>query len=247
MRRLISIVIPAYIAEKFVVKTLSRVERALDDVRYPYEIICVVDGGADKTFENAFDFARSKKGKIKVFGYKKNMGKGYAVRFGMEKARGDVIGFIDAGVEINPNGISMLLEHLEWYDADVIVGSKRHPASKVYYPWQRKILSFGYQMIVKFLFGLNVRDTQSGIKFYKREIIKKILPKLTVNSFAFDIEMLSVANMLGYKKIYEAPIESKMDFSSSTIATKGFIKTSWYTLVDTLGVYYRLNILHYYN
>jgi len=177
------------------------------------------------------------------------MGKGHAVRFGMAKAKGDIIGFIDAGLELEPNGLSMLLEHFEWYNADIIVGSKRHPASKVFYPWQRKILSFGYQMVVRLLFGLKVRDTQVGMKFYRREVLEKVLPRVLVKTFAFDVEILSVAYYLGYRRIFEAPVELSMKFKGgvSTIASKGFVKTAWAMLWDTAAVFYRLRILHYYD
>ena len=247
-KKLISIVMPAYKAEDFIVKTLEGVKNTLDQIRYPYEIICVVDGKTDKTFEKASKFASNYPTKIKVTGYKRNMGKGNAVKFGMARARGDVIGFVDAGVELNPNGISMLLEHFEWYGADIIIGSKRHAASKIYYPWYRKIMSFGYQVIVGILFGLKVKDTQVGMKFFRREVIKKVLPRLLVKAFAFDIEMLSVANYLGYKRIYEAPVELKMKFSgTSTIISKGFVRTVFSMFWDTAAVFYRLRILRYYD
>lgn len=247
-KNLVSIVIPAYKAEDFIVKTLQRVKGTLDQIRYPYEIICVDDGSPDNTFNKALKFSLLYPKQIKVFGYKENRGKGTAVRFGMSKAKGDIIGFVDAGIELNPNGISMLLEHFEWYDADIVIGSKRHPASKVYYPWQRKFLSFGYQIITKILFGLNVRDTQVGMKFFRREVVKKVLPRLLVKAFAFDIEMLSVASYLGYKRIYEAPVELKMKFSNaSTIVSKGFVKVVYSVFVDTLAVFYRLRILRYYD
>ncbi len=246
---LLSVVIPAYKAEKIINRTLSRVKETLDQTRYAYEIICVVDGDIDGTFKKAKRFSFNFPDKVRVFGFKKNRGKGNAVRFGMSRAKGDVVGFIDAGIELDPNGISMLLEHFEWYGADIIIGSKRHPASKVVYPWQRKIISFGYQMIVKVLFGLNVRDTQVGMKFFRSGVVKKLLPRLLVKAFAFDIEMLAVANYMGYKRIYEAPVELKMKFDSgvSTIASSGFLKTALSMLWDTLAVFYRLKILHFYD
>ena len=245
----LSIIIPAYKAENFIAQNLRKVQKVMDQTRYPYEIICVVDGNVDRTMEEAQKVVAKYPDKIQVIGYSMNMGKGHAVRFGMAKAKGDIIGFIDAGVELNPNGLSMLLEHFEWYKADIIVGSKRHPASKVIYPWQRKILSFGYQMIVRILFGLKVRDTQVGMKFFRREVLEKVLPRIVVKTFAFDVEILSVANYLGYKRIYEAPIEMRMQFKGgvSTIASKGFIKTAWLMLWDTAAVFYRLRILRYYD
>ena len=150
---------------------------------------------------------------------------------------------------MNPNSLSILLEHFEWYNADIIVGSKRHPASKVEYPWQRKIISFGYQIVVKALFGLKVRDTQVGMKFFKREVLEKVLPRVLVKAYAFDVELLAVAYFLGYRRIFEAPVELKMKFGGgvSTIASKGFIRTSFHMLWDTAAVFYRLKILHYYD
>ena len=245
----LSIIIPAYKAENFIARNLRKVMRVMDQTRYPYEIICVVDGNIDKTKEEAQMVADKFPDKVKVVGYSMNMGKGHAVRYGMAKAKGDIIGFIDAGLELNPNGLSMLLEHFEWYKADIIVGSKRHPASKVIYPWQRRILSFGYQMIVRVLFGLKVRDTQVGMKFFRREVLEKVLPRILVKTFAFDVEILSVAYYLGYKRIFEAPIEMRMQFEGgvSTIASRGFINTAWRMLWDTAAVFYRLKIRHYYD
>ena len=163
----------------------------------------------------------------------------------MAKAKGDYIAFIDAGMEIDPNGISMLLEHLEWYNADIIVGSKRHLASVVQYPWDRKILSWGYYLLVRWLFGIKVKDTQPGIKIFKRKVLEKILPRLVVKKYAFDIEMLAVAHRKGFTRIYEAPIKLKHKFGSVTNAAT--LNTIWHMLSDTLAVWYRLKILKSYD
>lgn len=244
---LISVIVPVYKEEGSIVKRLGNIKRVMDKTGKLYEIICVVDGKVDRTYEHARKFAKKHQGQIRVVGYLTNLGKGHAVRYGMAKAKGDIIAFIDAG-DIDTNSISMLLEHFKWYDADVIIGSKRHPVSRVEYPWQRKILSFGYQMLVRVLFDLKVRDTQVGLKLFKREVLEETLPRLLVKAFAMDIEMLAVANYLGFKKIYEAPVDLKMEFGgTSTLASKGFAKTIFSMLWDTAAVFYRLRILDYYN
>jgi dolichol-phosphate mannosyltransferase len=242
----LSVIVPAYRQEKSIAKDLKRIRRVLNKLRYKCELICVVDGIIDKTYEVAKSVEKQLNG-VKVYSYDRNMGKGYAVRYGMAKSKGKIIAFIDAGMDINPNGLSMCLEHLEWYGADIIVGSKRHPASKILeYPWQRRLLSFGYQGLVRLLFNLNVRDTQTGIKFFRREVLEKVLGRLLNKKFAFDIEILSVAHKLGFKRIYEAPVELKMEFEASTIATKGFLRTAALMLWETLAIYYRLKIIRYY-
>lgn len=245
--KLISVIVPAYRQEKTIAKDLKKIKDVLDKLRYPAELICVVDGRIDKTFEEANKVAKAHKN-VRVIGYLTNKGKGYAVRFGMAASKGDIIAFIDAGMDLNPNSLSILLEHFEWYEADIVVGSKRHPASKVIYPWQRKILSFGYQMVVWFLFGLKIKDTQVGVKFYRRQVLEKVLPRLLVKAFAFDIEILAVANYLGFKRIFEAPVEVRLDFGgTSSVTNRKFLKTVFLMFKDTLAVFYRLRIIRYYS
>lgn len=239
----ISLIIPAYKQEKTIQKDLRYIISVLNSIRFSYELIVVIDGKMDQTFQKA-SMVRSPY--LKVIGYTNNHGKGFAIRYGTVRARGKIVGFLDAGMDLKPNGIAILLEHFEWYNADIIVGSKLHPVSKVKYPYQRRILSWGYRFLTRLLFGLSVRDTQVGMKFFKRSVLKDILPRLLVKTYAFDIEMLAVAYSLGYRRIYEAPVE--LDFQGvSSIASKGFWKVALLMLWDTLAVFYRLKILHYYD
>lgn len=246
-RPLLSVIVPAYKQEKTIYQDLKRIRDVLDQLRYKTELICVVDGRIDRTFEEAKKFSKSSKN-AEVIGYKTNRGKGYAVRYGMAASKGDIVAFIDAGMDIDPNGLSMCLEHFEWYKADIIVGSKRHPASKVDYPWQRRVLSFCYQLLVFVLFGFKIRDTQVGLKIFKRSILERVLPRLLVKAFVIDVEILAVANYLGYNRIYEAPVNIKLDFGGSSIITsQRFLKLVLLMLKDTLSVFYRLRIIKYYS
>ena len=240
---LVTVIIPAFKQEKTIKKDLLRIQHVMEQLRYKYEIIVVVDGTIDKTYENA---KKVKSSKTTIVGYPRNHGKGYAIRYAMERAKGDIIGFIDSGMDLNPNGLSILLERFEWYDADIIVGSKRHPESKVSYPFERRVISFLSQVFIRVLFGLNVRDTQVGMKFFKREVIKDVLPRLLVKKFAFDIEILVVAFHLGYHKIFEVQIELNYNFEKN-IVSQGLISALARTLWDTLGIFYRLKITHYYD
>lgn len=244
----LSVVTPAWKKEKTILKDLEEIKKVLDKIRYDYEIIVAVDGTADdKTFQEA---KKIKSDKVKVCGYKINKGKGYIVRYGMARAKGDLVAFLDAGMEIDPNGLSMLLEHMEWYKADVIVGSKRHPASQVSYPRSRRVISWLYQLFVRVFTGLNVRDTQVGLKVYRRPVLEKVLPRMIVKRYAFDLEMLVVAHHLGYKRIYEAPIKMSYNFSDLTHAAsirQIFAPNGmWQSFLDTLAIIYRLRFLRYY-
>jgi len=237
----LSLIIPVFRQEKTILKNISLIKQALDTIRYDYEIIVVVDGKIDHSFEI---IKKAKIAKVVCLYYHDNRGKSFAIRLGMHQAKGDYIMFLDSGNEIDTSGISMLLEHMEWYDADVIVGSKRHPASYVTYSISRKILSYGYYMLVKLLFGISVKDTQAGIKIYKKNVIKKVLPRLVEKKFAGDLEILVVASSLGFKRIYEAPI--RLNYTLATITSAATMDAIKGIFQDTLAIWYRKNILHYY-
>jgi glycosyltransferase involved in cell wall biosynthesis len=239
--KLLSIVVPAYLQEKTIARDLKYLTKTLSRLKILHEIIVVVDGLDDKTLENA---NKIKSKNIKVLSYPVNKGKGYAVKHGVLKARGNVIGFIDAGMDIDAEGIRMLLNHMDWYNADVIVGSKLHPVSQVTYPPIRRVLSWGYRIFTRLLFGFKIRDTQVGLKIFKRKVVKEVFPKLLVKKFAFDVEILAVAYSLGYTRIYEAPV--RLTFGSSNITSKNLWKIILHMLWDTLAVYYRIKILNYY-
>lgn len=238
---LLSVVVPTYKQEKTILKDIKNIGKTLDELEYDYEIIVVIDGIVDNTKKI---LQKNKNSNVKIISYEKNQGKGHAVRTGMLAAKGDVVGFMDAGMDINPAGFKMLLNHMEWYDADVVVGSKLHPVSKVNYPMYRKILSWGYRLITKTLFGFKVRDTQVGLKFFKRKVVKDVFPRLLVKRYAFDIEILAVAYQLGYKRIYEGPIE--INFKENSINKNGMWRVVFLMLWDTAAVFYRLKILNYY-
>ncbi len=241
----VSVIIPAYKQEKTIERDVRNIDDVMSKTRFNYEIIVVVDGLVDKTYINASKVRRKK---VKVYGYGKNKGKGFAIRYGMARSDGDYIAFIDSGMDIDPNGISLILEHLEWYGADIMVGSKRHAASKVNYPFIRKFYSSVYYLFVKFLLGLKVKDTQAGLKVFKREVLEAVLPRLLVKEFAFDVEILSVSNYLGFNKIYESPIYLNWD-KANTVFTPWMVfdKNIRDMIRDTLAVFYRLRILKYYD
>lgn len=242
---LLSVIVPVYKAEKTIVRDIETIYKRLKKTNYKFELLPVVDGILlDKSFDKLMEL---KYPELHPKGYKTNKGKGQAVRFGMKHAKGDIVMFIDAGSDIHPSGIRMLLEHMKWYNADIVVGSKAHPVSKVKYPLKRKIISYGLIYGVKILFGfpLKIKDTQTGIKAFRRKVLDNVLDKLVVKRFAFDIEILMVAKHSGFKKIFEAPV--KINWSSDDTTIRNVFGGSLQVLLDTLAVWYRLKILKYYD
>lgn len=242
--KLFSLIIPVYKQQHTIQNDIRDVVSVLEKGSVPFEIIPVIDGMADRSMSEA---KKVKDARVHPIGYKTNHGKGYAVRYGFAHAAGDVIGFMDAGGDLRPEALLPMLAQFEFQDADVVLGSKRHPDSKVDYPTYRKILSWVYQKFVKLLFGLEVRDTQVGMKLYKRKLLEDVLPRLLVKKFAFDIEILAVAYRLGYRKIFESPVEINLFSSKTSIVWSRLLRVIYNMLKDTLAVFYRLMIRRYYD
>ena len=237
----LSLIIPIYRQEKTIVENVKHILATLEKTRFSYEIICVVDGHVDRSHELLQSahllFTH-------VYGYEKNHGKSYAIRYGMERAQGDYVMFMDAGMEIDTSGISMLMEHMMWYEADIIVGSKRHPVSRVTYTGVRWILSLGYYLIVKILFGITIHDTQAGIKVFRRPVLQKILPKLLEKKFCGDLEMLVAAKANGFGRIYEAPI--KLNYAFAGVTSAASMNSIRGMLIDTAAIWYRRYLIKHY-
>ncbi len=245
--KLFSLVLPAFRQEHTIVENIRRLEKVLSGFPFDNEIIVVVDGTSDSTLSKVERYKhRGNNNKIKLYGYEVNQGKGFAAKYGILRAKGDVVGFIDAGMDINPSGISILIDYMKLNNADVVIGSKLHPDSKVRYPFARRVLSWGYRTLTHLLFGFKIRDTQVGLKIFKRSVAHDIFKRILVKKFAFDIEILAVAYARGYKNIIEAPI--RLNFSkASSITSTSFWQIVLRMLWDTLAVFYRLKVLRYYD
>jgi len=235
----VSILIPAYNEEDKIAQTIIAAQNTLKSLPYFWEIIVICDGKEDNTFKVA---SAHKNDQIKILGYAQNKGKGYALKHGFKFATGDLIIFFDAGLEFDPVHIKEILEYYKKYRIPVIIGSKRHPASKVIYPLKRRVLSRSAQTLVKVLFQMSVKDSQVGLKLFEREVLSRIFPKVLVKAYAFDIELLALAHHYRYE-IMEIPVDLKMDFSHSSVKFNSINKS----LKDTLAIFYRLKILKFYD
>lgn len=233
---LLSIIMPVYNSQEIEVNMREALLR-LDSLDTPYEIILVDDGSTNKCFNEAKKINNSK---LKVVGYKKNQGKGNAIKYGFYFTRGKYVAFIDSGRDIDPKQIGRFLTIMKKTGADIVVGSKLHPKSKVHYPLARRIMSRTYQILNHLLFNLNIQDTQVGIKLFKRSMLKLIFPHIAVKKFAFDLELLVIATKLD-AKILEAPVDIRYQFRS----TINLIAVFW-MLWDTAAIFYRDKLIHYY-
>ncbi|MEK6983475.1 MAG: glycosyltransferase [Nanoarchaeota archaeon] len=242
MKHKISLIMPCHNEGGEIYRNLHETVKTMNELReynIDYEIILVDDGSTDNTLKEA---KLVKSNKIRLVSYKPNKGKGYAIKYGFQYAKGDLVTFVDSDLEIHPKQLLRFASYIYEQNADIVIGSKSHPDSIVSYPLKRKILSKAYHVFVNILFGLHVGDTQSGLKLMRYTCAEKIIPKVVVKRYAFDLELLVVAKKLGFK-IKEAPIEVRFNFNKKGI---GF-KSVWPIFQDTLGIAYRKYILQYYD
>jgi glycosyltransferase involved in cell wall biosynthesis len=164
------------------------------------------------------------------------------VREGMARAKGALVGFIDADGDIPPEFFSSFVAAMRAEEPDLIIGSKRHPSSSVHWTPLRRLYSSGHQFLIRRLFSLDVKDTQVGIKLMRRQVVTDVLPLLQESRFALDLELLVLAQRLGYTRVLEAPVDIE-ERAASTISPK----RAWRLLGDTLGIFVRLSVRHQYD
>lgn len=235
----LSVVVPAYREGPRIHDNLLHLLSELDATGLDYEVIVVSDGNTDATVSEA---ERVGSERVSVLAYQVNEGKGFALMHGVSRARGDLIAFIDADMELDPADLGRYVTLQRAAGWDVVVGSKRHPGSQVAYPTTRRAQSWMYQQLIRVLFRLNVRDTQTGIKLFRGDLLRAVVPLLAVKRFAFDLELLVVAHKLGYTKVLEAPI--KLDYRFETTTNP---RAAYRALWDTAAIFYRLHFIHHYD
>ena len=235
----LTLVIPFYNPGPRFGSHLQEIIAVLSASNITYEIIAVSDGSSAASEE---EVSRLISYNLKFIKAHVNQGKGSALRAGLASGKGDYLGFIDADGDLPAPLLLNAVEVIRIQSPDVIYGSKRHPNSGVIYPPLRRIYSWSYQQLNKLLFNLPVRDTQTGLKFLRRDVLEVILPMMIEKRFAFDLELFVVANHSGFKNFVEIPVTIIERFSS-TVSFKTILRM----LVDTFAIFYRLRITRYYS
>ena len=179
---------------------------------------------------------------MKIEKYIPNQGKGHAIKYGFNFVTGDFVLFLDADLDLHPSQMNDFLSLMKKEEADIVIGSKMHKNSVVDYSISRRFYCVGYYFLIKFLFGLPVKDTQTGFKLFKYEALKKGSQKIVVKKYAFDLELLVVLNKYEYK-IIESPIYLRQSRKYGRIGIKDIFYIFW----DTMAIFYRLYIKRYYD
>jgi glycosyltransferase involved in cell wall biosynthesis len=226
----LSVLIPAYNEGRVIVQTLAAARESL--AALDFEVIVVDDGSRDETHTLVQRVAEAD-ARVTAIRCDLNRGKGRALREGFAHARGERVAFLDADLDLHPRQLCDLMRVMDQTQAAVVIGSKLHPGSRVEYPLGRRVLSRGYFLVIRLLFGLPVLDTQTGIKLFRREVLADLLPQVTIEGFAYDLQLLVLAHQRGYR-IESAPIE--LTWQRGRLGRLGW-HAVWQIWRDTLIVY----------
>ena len=237
----LSVIIPAYKEEKNIERTIRSIFSYLKDKGTEHEIIVVVDGSPDKTA----DITRSLKDEIptlELADYPKNRGKGFAVKMGMLKARGDYRLFTDADNATTIDHIEKMLPYFE-KGFSVVIASIAVPGHSVAAgsePVWRRVFGKMGNLFIQIMAVPGIHDTQRGFKIFTAKAAEKIFSKLTIDRWGFDIEALALARKFGFK-IKEVPIDWK-NAPESHVGLKAYFQV----LTETVKIRWNL-IIHKYD
>ncbi|MBZ5514119.1 MAG: glycosyltransferase family 2 protein [Acidobacteriia bacterium] len=201
-----SIVIPAYNEALRIGATLEKVRQYAETRSYPCELILVDDGSRDETPEILASF-RERYPKARILRHEPNRGKGFTVRRGALEARGELVLVTDADLSAPIEETNKLLAALETSGADAAVGSRAldRRLIGVHQPWRRELAGRVFNSLVRLFTGLKIRDTQCGLKLFRRSTTRRAFELQRVCGFGFDPEVLFLIERLG-GRVVEVPV-----------------------------------------
>lgn len=231
----LSVIIPAYNEEKNIRKTIESIYKYLFDRDLEHEIIVVTDGSTDQTDEivrSMFSIIPT----LQLLDYIQNRGKGFAVRQGMIRAKGQYRLFTDADNATTIDHIEKMMPFFR-NGYDVVIGSMALSESviaKGSEPLWRRIFGKMGNVFIQILAVPGIRDTQRGFKMITAKAAENIFPKMTIDGWGFDIEILALARKFGYK-IKEIPVNWKNDPNSHVN-----LKAYFQVLTETVKIRWNL-------
>jgi len=219
--RLTSLVFPAYNPGGQVERTWADVRRFLAAAPGDWEILFVCDGCTDGTAERLSQLTRGESGRVRVLSYTPNRGKGHAVRYGLQAARGAYRLFTDFDLAYNWDDVLRVARTL-WDGAEVAVASRTHPESRLIVPvglqgyaYRRHVQSIIFSALARLLLPLKQTDTQAGLKGLSARAAGMVLPHLRCDGFGFDCELLTACSRYQLP-VVEVPVQVRFEDRSST-------------------------------
>ena len=194
----LAVVIPAYQEARRLGPTLERVVDYLVRRNRPWEVVVVDDGSRDATAEVAAAFADRG---VKLHRLPVNRGKGAAVRAGVGRTTAARVLISDADLSTPIAEVEKLERELE--NADVVLGSRAAPGARIErrQPWHRELAGKTFNLLVQLSGVRGIRDTQCGFKLMRGDVGRRLAAELTVERFAWDVELVWLARRAGLRLV----------------------------------------------
>jgi dolichyl-phosphate beta-glucosyltransferase len=230
-----SLVFPAYNPGPILERTWCELIPFLQRAPGAWEVLFVCDGCTDGTPARLARLARGENQQIRILSYTPNRGKGYAVRRGLEAARGQWRLFTDVDLAYRFDDVLRVAQTLQT-GAAVAIASRTHPESRMILPtrlqgyaYRRHLQSLAFSALVRLMLPLRQRDTQAGLKGLSALAARTILPRLSCDGFGFDCELLTACQHYGLT-VEEVPVCVRYEDRASTTgfgATREMVRELW--------------------
>jgi len=240
---ILSVIIPAYKEEKRIGNTLLSIDKYLSPLFFPYEILVVIDGSPDNTFQVVEKYQKMIKN-LWIINNPENHGKGFVVRQALLAAKGAYRLFMDADNAVTINQIERFSPHFEDPEVGIVIGSRDIKGAdiKKHQPYWKEALGNMGNIAIQLLAGLwGIWDTQCGFKILTAKAAETVCPMMMINRWGFDFEMLTLIKKSGFK-IAEAPVdwvdmgESKVGIRGYLQALKELLKVRWNLLIGKYDI-----------
>ena len=227
-RIVLSIVIPAFEESQKITRDVEDAISFLECQHFDGEIIVVDDGSSDGTYKIAERVPPSPGIPVRVVHFTQHRGKGYAIKTGILRARGEYIMFADSGGCVPFENASLGMVLIRCGVCEIAHGSRRllESSIKKHHLWYRRFLSVLFRWVMIFWMEIpyELTDTQCGFKVYRGDIAKALFGKCVTDGFMFEVEIILRALRSGYR-IREFPIEWTADRDSRLSVIKSWQRT----------------------
>ncbi len=222
-------VIPAYNEANRLPRSLKDVKSFFQNHTEGLEVLVVIEKSTDDTLRLAQAEAAGHPF-IRVIDNQVQKGKGFAVRSGMLQAKGEYVFFTDADLSTPLAEVFSFMSLFSLNpEVDVILGSRKHPKSAVVKKqnWFRQKMGETFNKMVMGLVSIRgIKDTQCGFKAFRKQACAEIFSRQTLNGFSFDVEVILLAQVMGYKTL-EAPVRWVNSPESKVRIVRDSIRMAW--------------------
>ncbi|GAB4161970.1 MAG: glycosyltransferase family 2 protein [Candidatus Dojkabacteria bacterium] len=245
----LSLIVPTYYKEQNLIPDINRKLNAVENFLTPdqFELIYVFDGIDRTNSTNNVDLIEkwlqsNEKYNVRALVQLENQGKGKSIMTGIDVAKGEFIGFIDFGNDIDLEVLERMYKELRFDQTLIaVLPNKNDKRSHFKSNLKRKLFTYGYILVANLLTGIYVPDSQTGCKMFRGPYLKAVKELILVKRYAFDIELLAALKVNGFKKWKFVPIRLNLVDKSS-------VRTDWIIqmFLDTLAIGYRMFIKRWY-